>query len=126
MWYWLGDRYLHIGPAIGLAAPLERAAAAFRRAVALDPTFIPPFVHLVQLAARSGDTAAVRRIGAQLLPHDSTSESAQFIRWRMAIALGDSATLRALRARFDELPLGALREILATAEYDAVDLGDAD
>jgi Tfp pilus assembly protein PilF len=126
VWYRLGDHYLHHGSAIGLAAPLDRASAAFRRAVALDPTFVPPFIHLVQLAARSGDTTAVRRIARQLFQRDSTSEAAHFIRWRMAIALGDSAELRALRARFDEMPLGALRLILTTAHCDAVGLGDAD
>ena len=126
VWYWLGDRYLHLGPAIGLTAPLDRAMAAFRRAVTLDPNFAPPFVHLVQLAARSGDTGAVVRYGTRLLQHDSTSESAQFVRWRMAIALGDSATLLALRSRFDEMPLGTLRLILGTAQSDAVGFDDAD
>ena len=126
MWYWLGDRYLHVGTAIGLAAPVERAAAAFRRAIALDPTFVPPFIHLIQLAARSGDTAAVNRIGTQLLQRDSTSEAARFVQWRMAVALGDSAALRTIRARFDEMPTGALRLILMTAESDAVGLDDAD
>jgi hypothetical protein len=125
-WYWLADRYLHLGPAIGVTAALERAAAAFRRSVSLDPSFAPPFVHLVQLAARSGDTNAVLRFGAQLLRSDSTSESAQFVRWRMAVTTGDSAALRALRSRFDEMPLGTLRLILTTAESDAVGLGDAD
>jgi tetratricopeptide (TPR) repeat protein len=126
LWYWLGDRYLHLGAAIGLAAPVERASAAFRRAIALDPTFVPPFIHLIQLAARSSDTTAVRRLGTQLLQYDSTTESAQFIRWRMAVSLGDSAALRMLRARFDEMPMGTLRLILMTAECDAVALDDAD
>ena len=126
MWYWLGDRYLHVGTAIGLAAPIERASAAFRRAIALDPTFVPPFIHLIQLAARAGDTIAVRRIGRQLLQHDSVSEAVRFVQWRMAVALGDSATLRVLRARFDEMPIGTLRLILMTAECDAIGLDDAD
>jgi TolB-like protein/tetratricopeptide (TPR) repeat protein len=126
MWYRLGDHYLHLGPAIGLAAPLERADAAFRRAIALDATFVPPFIHLVQLSARSGDTAAVRRLATQLFQHDSTSESAQFVRWRMAVSLGDSGALRSLRSRFEEMPLGSLRLILTTAQCDGVGLGDAD
>jgi len=126
MWYWLGDRYLHLGSAMGLASPLERAAAAFRRATALDSTFVPPLIHLVQLEARSGDTASVRRTAALVLQHDSTSESAEFVRWRLAVALGDSATLRTLRSRFDKMPMGALRLILGTAECDAVALDDAD
>jgi tetratricopeptide (TPR) repeat protein len=125
-WYWLADRYLHLGPTIGVTAALERAAAAFRRSVSLDPTFAPPFVHLVQLAARAGDTNAVLRFGSQLLKRDSTSESAQLIRWRMAVMVGDSAALRALRSHFDEMPLGTLRLILTTAESDAVGLDDAD
>jgi tetratricopeptide (TPR) repeat protein len=126
MWYHLGDHYLHRGTAIGLAAPLERAAAAFRRAIALDQTFVPPFIHLIQIAARADDTTAVRRIARQLLQRDSTSEAAHFIRWRMAVAFGDSATLRRLRTHFDEMPLGTLRLILTTAQCDGVGLDDAD
>jgi tetratricopeptide (TPR) repeat protein len=126
VWYRLGDHYLHLGSAIGLSAPLDRASAAFRRAIVLEPTFVPPFIHLVQLAARSGDTAAVRLIATQLLQRDSTSEAAQFIRWRTAVAFGDSAALRMLRTRFDDMPLGSLRLILTTAQYDGVGLGDAD
>ena len=125
-WYWLADRYLHLGPAIGLTGSFERAAAAFRRAVTVDPTFAPAVVHLVQLAGRSGDTNAMFRFGPQLLRRDSTSESAQFIRWRTAVAVGDGAALRVLRSRFDEMPLGTLRLILTTAECDAVGLEDAD
>ena len=126
MWYWLGDRYLHLGPAIGLDAPDERASAAFRRAITLDPTFTPPFIHLAQLVARSGDTTAVRLIATQLLQRDSTSEAARFVQWRMAVALGDSVTLWRIRAQFDEMPAGTLRLILMTAEYDAIGLDDAD
>jgi hypothetical protein len=111
---------------MGLAAPVERASAAFRRAIALDGRFAPPFIHLIQLAARSGDTANVRRLATQLLQRDSTSESAQFVRWRAAVALGDSTALRKLRTQFDEMAVGALRLILATAQCDAVGLGDAD
>ena len=126
MWYRLGDHYLHLGPGIGLAAPLERASAAFRRAIAIDGTFVPPFIHLIQLAVRFGDSATVRRLASQLLQRDSTSESAQFVRWRTAVALGDSVALRSIRSRFEEMPLGALRLILTTAQCEAVGLGDAD
>jgi DNA-binding SARP family transcriptional activator len=126
LWYWLGDRLLHVAPAMGMTAALERASAAFRRAVTLDPTFAPAYVHLVQLTARSGDANAATDLGSQLQARDSTSESAQFVRWRVAVALGDSATLRALRSRFDDMPLGTLRLILATAECDAVGLDDGD
>lgn len=126
VWYQVGDRYLHLGPQAGVASSLERAQAALHRAVSLDPMYAPAVVHLVQVAARVGDTATAHQVGAQLLRHDSTSEAAEIVRWRMAVALGDSTTLLALRARLARLPTGALHAILATAECDAVDLGDAD
>jgi tetratricopeptide (TPR) repeat protein/TolB-like protein len=125
-WYRLGDHYLHHGATMGLASPFERAAAALRRASALDESFAPPVIHLVQLAARARDTAAVRRLAAQIQRHDSTSEAAEFVRWRAALSLGDSATLRALQSRFDRMQPGTLRLILLTAEWDAVGLDDAD
>jgi hypothetical protein len=126
LWYRLGEHYLHFGSAIGLEAPIERAVAAFHRAITLDKTFVPPFVHLVQIAAHAGDATKLRRLGSELLTHDSTSEAAQFIRWRVALALGDSAALRTLRSNFHEMPLGTLRLILSTAQSEGVGLADAD
>jgi serine/threonine-protein kinase len=124
-WYELGDQYYHSGDMIA-ADPLgERATAAFRRAVELDSTFAAPLAHLVELAARSGDSAAVRRLGALYFATDSVGEVADYLRWRVAVALGDDAALERLRARMPGMGAESLRRIVVAVQLDALPAGDA-
>jgi hypothetical protein len=116
-WYELGDKYFHWGASIGVDAPLEKAAIAFRRAIELDSLAIEaapyaePIQHLFELAADRGDTATVRRLGSMALAADSGNEQAGFIRWRMAHLFRDSAALAALREHFDEMNRTSLQAI---------------
>jgi eukaryotic-like serine/threonine-protein kinase len=95
-WFELGDSYFHYGHSIGIRDAHERAAEAFRRAIALDSTFGPAMEHLVLLAARAGDSDEARRVGALYLEVDSLSEGALAVQWRVAEATGDSARIREL------------------------------
>lgn len=99
-WYILGDQFFHWGRALGLPDPEERAAEAFRRALAFDSTFTPPLQHLVELAAGMGDTATVRRLGVPYLARDTAGETSDYLGWRVAMALNDTT---ALRAAIDQL-----------------------
>jgi DNA-binding SARP family transcriptional activator len=126
-WYELGDWYFHRGAyAVSVAEARRRAATAFHRAVSLDSSFTAPLAHLVQLAALEGDTASARRLGALYLARDSTGDVADFLRWRVAVALGDSVRLRSLRARFDRMPTSSLERIIGAALLDGVALRDAE
>ena len=119
-WYGLGDAYFHLGRLIGRDSGFAQAEAAFARAVALDSNFTAPLVHLVQIAILRGDTRAVRRLAALYAARDSTSESAVYLRWRVAVTLGDSATARAMEAALDTLPVGVLNQIASWASQDGV------
>jgi hypothetical protein len=125
-WYWLGEFYWHSGAAAGLAAPLDRAAEAFRRSAALDSSVTAPLDHLIEKAGIDGDTGLIRRLGAHYLTVDSTASHAGFIRWRVAQALGDSALLDSLRSGFREMSRESLRRIIIVAQRDQVGLPDAD
>ncbi len=125
-WYWLGETYYHQAPAMGLAGSRERAAAALRRAVALDSTFAAPVVHLVDLAASAGDTGAVRSLAALFLALDSAGDLAEFVRWRVAVALADTASLAALRGRLDRMTVQTLRAMVGYSMLEAIGLEDAD
>ena len=87
-WYELGDVYFHEGPYLQIESPRRRAAEAFRRSVALD-SGTAPLGHLLEIAVLEDDTAAVRRLGALYLAHDSSGELLGFYRWRIAEGLHD-------------------------------------
>ena len=119
-WYGLGDTYFHLGALTGRDSGFAQAEAAFARAVALDSNFTAPMVHLVQIAIVREDPRAVRRLAAVYAARDSTSESAVYLRWRVAVALGDSAKARAIEGALDTLPVGVLEQIASWASQDGV------
>jgi len=119
-WYGLGDTRFHLGQLLGRDNGFAQAEAAFERAVALDSSFTAPLAHLVQIAILRGGTRTVRRLAALYADRDSTSESAAYLRWRVAVALGDRATARAIEAALDTLPVGVLDQIASWASLDGV------
>jgi TolB-like protein len=63
-WMALADDLVHIGPAPGF--PATEAQAGFERVVALHPSFLPGWEHLLWAAAVNRDTAVVRTAAGQL------------------------------------------------------------
>jgi len=126
LWQGLGETLLHSGPWLGIHNLERRATEAFRRAVQLDSAFAPAVAHLLDLTAARGDTAEVRSLGAHYLAIDSTSDLADFYRWRIAMALADSAALRSIRARFVNLSPATLERIIAIAQLDGTGMADAE
>jgi hypothetical protein len=104
----------------------DQAAAYLRRAYQLDSGTAGTPEHLLELAAHRGDTAQVRAMGARYLALDSTGDLADFIRWRVAQALSDSAALGALRSRFETLGSSTLRRIFGLAPVEGIGLDDAE
>lgn len=124
VWYEYGDFLYHEGPAIGLEGAHKQAAAAFARAVELDSSFAAPREHLIDLAARVGDTALVRRLGARYLVGKSTAGTSEYTRWRVAIALGDSAVARESRQSFPRMSMFSLQRIIGFGQLDGLAPGD--
>jgi tRNA A-37 threonylcarbamoyl transferase component Bud32/tetratricopeptide (TPR) repeat protein len=128
-WFRLGDLYWHWGAALGIPRSRELAAAAFRRAIALDSSIThtspsaEPLVHLFQIAAIEGDTATVRRLGASGIARDTVPG---FFQWRMAWVFHDSAALGTLRRHFDVMSDGALTGIITRSIEDGLPMDDAD
>jgi tetratricopeptide (TPR) repeat protein len=127
-WFHLGDLYYHWGAGVGMSRPRQLAAAAFRRALALDSSLATsspsaePLMHLFQIAAIEGDTATVLRLGGAALAADSTADS---FRWRSAWALRDSAGLARLRGRYSDMRRGVLLGIVTRSIEDGLPLEDA-
>ncbi len=57
-WYLLGEAREHVGPMVGISA--ARVLDAFDRAIALDSSFGPSYVHPIEIAAREGPDAMQR------------------------------------------------------------------
>ena len=125
-WFEAGDALFHFGALLGLADAHARAAAAFGRALALDPGYAPALEHQVLIDARAGDTAAVRRHAARYFAVDPDAEGADGVRWRAAVALGDSAALAALERRAEAIHPVSAHLILEVSQLDGVDLDRAE
>jgi serine/threonine-protein kinase len=123
-WFELGDGLFHFGMMLDIPDAHARAAEALRRAIALDSAFSPAIEHLTMLEARSGDTAAVRRLGEMYLRLDSTSENASGVRWRMAVALDDRRLRQTLDERWEAMSEVSLHTIRHISQLDGLPLAD--
>jgi serine/threonine-protein kinase len=120
VWFELGDRLFHQGDVTGLDSGGARAAEAFSRAVELDSSYAAPLLHLTQLAIRRGDLAEARRLGSLYLARDSAGDDADFLRWRLAVALGDSAGATRVERRFGSLTSRSLLLIASWSQFEGV------
>jgi tetratricopeptide (TPR) repeat protein len=114
-WALLADWLYHFGPMLGLEDAHRRSLAAFKRALEFDSTFAPALAHLPPLYGEAGDTAALRASIGQFLATDSTADNADALRWYGAMMLVDSATVRAMRTRFDRFKRSSLVELMVLA-----------
>ncbi len=119
-WYELGDQLFHAGHQIDANDAEQRAAAAFQRAVALDSSFGAPLGHLVEVAARTGDAAGVRRLADLYLRTGPAPEVADYIRWRVATALDDRTALAGIHERLPSMSSESVRRMLVSAQLDGV------
>lgn len=124
-WHELGESFYYDAEMLGMPDGPARAAAAFRRALELDPSFAPSRRMLALLFARQGDTASLRHLMADELT-DTTDAERLFVRWRAANALGDRRALIRVRRELDDAPTAALRAIAMTSQFDGVAVSDGD
>jgi DNA-binding SARP family transcriptional activator len=123
-WTELGERFLTDGAMLGIRNADARAAAALRRALALDPDDATAARHRVELAVRTGDRAALAAAARAGQLARVGGELAGYLEWRVATARGDTATLARVRARFPSLGESSLRAVAMTAQHDGVGLAD--
>jgi hypothetical protein len=111
MWFALGDAQYHYGygPQVGVSE--MQVVRSFDKAIALDSSFSPAYIHAIEMAFRYG-TANGRRYLAAYLAQNPTDVDAEGMRlaWRLtdpALA-GTPETRRMLdTASFDQLQHGA-------------------
>jgi len=125
-WFELGDGLFHFGAVVGYPDAEARAVDALKRALALDSTYAPAAEHLLLIEAHQGDTGSVRQLGQHFLAINPGSENADGVRWRMAVALGDSTSLEAITRRRDTLTPISAHTMAHMSQIDAVDLDRAE
>jgi len=124
--YELGDLLFHCGRVVDAEDSWNRAARAFARALALDSTFSAPLEHLIELAAITHDTTSLRALSGLYLSRHARSDNADYVRWRLATGVGDTAGRAVVRARFDQQPMEQLSDIVQIGLFDGIALEDAD
>jgi DNA-binding SARP family transcriptional activator len=128
VWNQWGDALFHGGPFLGLPNHRERAKAAFEQALALDPDYLIPLTHLIELAAEAGDAPRARLLLDRLITGSRPDEpvNADYLRWRVALASGDSVALGRLSARLADMTVSSLNDIMRTAVLLGEGLEQAD
>jgi serine/threonine-protein kinase len=124
-WTDLGGQLYHFGGLTGLTDFRVRARAAYTRAMELDQDFATAVYGVVEVAADMGDTTTVRELWPRLQTLASDALEFETLRWKVAHALGDSSTIRAMRASIQSLPPRDLLRILEGMMVSGVGLTDA-
>ncbi len=123
-WYTLGARLLHAGAAAGVPDARGRAATALRRVLVLDPDHLAARLLLTQLAT-APDAPRPGPVSSDTGSVAATNPFAPFLRWRLAVAGGDTVALRRARAGLRQLSPPNLRAIALAGEFDGLGLADA-
>jgi serine/threonine-protein kinase len=126
VWQELGERFFYDGPVMGAATWPERASAAFRRALALDPNASMARAHLILLAAGARDTVALGRLASRAALADSVGDLGPFLAWRVALAREHADDLRRARESLAETDATNLRWIAMSSLFDAVGSQDGE
>lgn len=123
-WYRLGVHLAEFGPQIGLEDAHELAVRRLSQAAALDSAFLPPLRWLIWLAAHRGDRATVERLAPRYLALEPTGPTADYTRWRIALAMEDEQALAGLRGRLGGMSGSSLAFIVGFGQIDRVGLED--
>jgi DNA-binding SARP family transcriptional activator/tetratricopeptide (TPR) repeat protein len=124
VWTELGERLFHAGSLLGVPDHRARAAAALRRALALNPSDAVARRLLVLLAAAAGDVTTLRSTAAAGALRDSMGGFGAFLEWRAGHALSDGRTLTRVRRQLPDLDDANLRAIGMSSLFDAVGADD--
>jgi len=119
-WYALGDARFHFAQGRRVGVPVEQVMAAFDRAIALDSTFTPSYVHAIALAyGLGGREAGGRYAAAYFAQHPRGVDSAGIA---LAARLADPAlasaseTARMMAAASNDVLVRASNALVAWSD----------
>ena len=123
-WYTLGARLFHDGALAGMPGVESRATASLERALSIDPDYVPAGLLLVQLATRKRSSSRPDDLVLDTALVGPLSPFAPFLRWRIALARGDTAELRRVRGSLRRLDPSTLRAMVMASQFDGFGVAD--
>lgn len=120
VWFELGEFYRHVGIDAGIGTDTD-ALDVFRRAVALDPTFAPYYIHLIEALVGANEQAEATKA---LATYRSLAGDEAQPHLTLAVALfgGDPAARAAALEGLDTVPDAVIFRLGAELPwYDALD-----
>lgn len=115
-WFWFGDVLYHLGYAVDVEDSWDRAERAFERAYELDPTFMGPLEHRLDLNLRRDRPGPVERLEEEYLGHEPEG-FVDVRRAQLTVLYGDSVEYERLLAVVDTLPHSLLRSTVEPYRY---------
>jgi tetratricopeptide (TPR) repeat protein len=109
-WYQLGEAYYHIGARA--LFPREEMRRAFRRAIELDPSFGPAYIHQIQDAFETRDSVVAAELLRRYRLIEPSSTQGQGLDLAFALVWGDSTQRKRAVAMAPSLPSEVLQEAL--------------
>jgi tetratricopeptide (TPR) repeat protein len=119
-WSYLGEFHFHMGEVA--LTDYEDAARAFERAVELDPSFGPYYIHLIDIALATGDEPRARELIDTFAALAPGTRDLQRFRLRFGLIFGDDAERRRLGAALDTVP----DDVLALPYFEPAALAAAE
>jgi tetratricopeptide (TPR) repeat protein len=124
-WFELGDLQLHNGGLNDLPTPVESAIGSFRHALELDSAWGLPLDHILLAKLHLDDSTGLRALALRWRAEDTVSgDRSPYLRWRLALALGDSGAMARERAGLNRWSDDAVHWLAGGAQAEGVGLGD--
>ena len=124
-WFELGDQQLHFGALNDVPRAVQNAERNFSRALELDSSFVMPLDHMLLAKFYLEDTTDVRALARRWSAQDTISgDFADYMRWRLALALADSVGIARQRERMDRWLDPGLSWLAGVGQAEGVGLGD--
>jgi tetratricopeptide (TPR) repeat protein len=123
-WFQYGDVLTHRGRLVDQPDAWQQSKVAFNRALALDSSYTPALVHLIDFAAVFDlDPKEFHRLTAILERQPVSSDVAPYQYWTRVYFSGDSTRIRDFRANLDTM---SLELKLSTALFAQIGVGTVD
>jgi DNA-binding SARP family transcriptional activator/TolB-like protein len=123
-WYMLGARLFHDGALAGVSQAESRATAALERALSIDSDHAPAGLLLVHLRTTRRSSSQLNDLALDTALAGPLRPFAPFLRWRIALARGDTANVRRIRSSLRRLDPFNLRAMAQASQFDGVGIAD--
>jgi DNA-binding SARP family transcriptional activator/TolB-like protein len=123
-WYTLGARLFHDGPTAGVPGGESRSTATLERALSIDSDHAPAGLLRLHLATTRRSSSQLDDLVTDTALAGSLKPFAPFIRWRIALARGDTADLRRVRGSLRRLDHFNLRAMAQASQFDGFGIED--